>query len=374
MEMNNIQAVVPRQAEGEFTVPGLPRDEESLPDAFAPFIRNCWYVVAESRKLGRELHAIRVVGEPLVLYRTEAGEVVVLDDRCAHRRYPLSKSKLVGDTVQCGYHGFTYEKTGRCVWAPTSVVPNFGVRRYPSVEVGPWVWAWMGDPAKADPAKVPYPPLDPNENWRHVEGYKHNYGNYMLLIENLLDLSHLHFLHGEDVADIAQSTSTSKRLTDIVNGVGYTKETPVVPAKMLGAFVGYDPTKLVRLVTTSRQVGPSINYGTEDRFPLNGDQDPIFPMRFFIAHAITPETMTTTHQFFQGAFNREFVGDIDLFRQTGEDIVFEQDSQAMALMQEIIETDKRTGTVEFGIAGDRYGVAMRGILRKMKQEELGASP
>ena len=96
-------------------VAGLPVDDtgDALPSAFAPFVRNAWYVVAESRAIGRELSHIRLLGEPLVMYRTEAGEAVVLDDRCAHRRFPLSKSKLVGDTIQCGYHGFTYEKSVR---------------------------------------------------------------------------------------------------------------------------------------------------------------------------------------------------------------------------------------------------------------------
>jgi vanillate O-demethylase monooxygenase subunit len=356
-----------------FAIPGPARDDDEIPDAFAPLIRNCWYVVAESKKIGRELQAIRVLGEPLVLYRTEAGEAVALDDRCAHRRFPLSKSMLIGDRVQCGYHGFTYEPTGRCVWTPGNITPKFGVRRYPTVENGPWVWAWMGDPEKADPATIPYPLLDPHETWRHVEGYKLNAGNYMLLIENLLDLSHLHFLHGHDVADVAEANSASKPLSDVVNGVGYVKETPITEAKQMAAFVGSDPSKLVRLTTIARQVGPSINYASQDRCALEGDEDPLLPIRFSIIHAITPETMNTTHQFFQASFNREVVLGLDTFRTISEDVVFQQDSEALAHMQRAIESDRRTGRVEFGMAGDRYGVAMRGILRKLKQQELPAA-
>ena len=72
------------------------------------FARNQWYVAAYGREVGRELLARTVLGEPLVLYRTEAGEAVVLADRCVHRRYPLSQSRLDGDTIVCGYHGFTF--------------------------------------------------------------------------------------------------------------------------------------------------------------------------------------------------------------------------------------------------------------------------
>jgi phenylpropionate dioxygenase-like ring-hydroxylating dioxygenase large terminal subunit len=370
--MNASTKVGPHQSQNDFSVPGPVRDGDELPGALAPLVRNAWYVVAESKDVGRELRGIRALGEPLVLFRTEAGEPIVLDDRCAHRRFPLSKSKLVGDRIQCGYHGFTYEPSGRCVWAPTNIKPNFGVRRYPCIEIGPWVWAWMGDPDKADPAAVPYPQLDRNEMWRTIEGYKLNPGNYMLLIENLLDLAHLHFLHGGDVSDIAQANTPSNRLPNIANGVGYTKETPLAEAKLFASLTGGDPAKKVRVVTADMQLGPSLNYGYEDRYALDGQEDPLYPLRFHIIHGITPEGMNTTHQFFQVFFNRELLGGMESFRDFSEDVVLQQDCEAIACIQSAIESDRRTGTVELNIASDRYGIAMRGILRKLKQEELGA--
>lgn len=79
------------------------------------FARNQWYVAAHSHEVGRELLGRTVLGEPLVLYRTEEdGSPVVLHDRCVHRRYPLSEAptRLDGDRIVCGYHGFTYDTTG----------------------------------------------------------------------------------------------------------------------------------------------------------------------------------------------------------------------------------------------------------------------
>lgn len=360
-------------ARENFLIPGLPADENDFPAAFGPFVRNCWYVIAKSKDVGRELKGIRALGEPLVYFRTEDGEPVVLDDRCAHRRFPLSKSKLVGDRIQCGYHGFTYEKSGRCVWAPTNVAPNFGVRRYSSVEAGPWLWVWMGDPQQADPAKVPYPSLDPHEEWRRTEGYKLNPGNYMLLIENLLDLSHFPFLHGQELADLEQANSGLEALTGITNGVGYRKETPSVRGNVFAGVMGGDPAKLIRLVTTAKQFGPSVNLGSEERFALDGDDDPLLPMRFFVIHAITPETMHSTHQFFQGNFNRDVVTGIENFRDHGENVVFHEDAEAIGYVQATVASDNRTGTVEFGLANDRFGIRMRKILRDLKAAELGAS-
>jgi len=359
-------------APSDFSVPGPVEDDDKLPDALAPMVRNAWYVVAESKKVGRDLRGVRVLGEPLVLYRTQAGEPIVLDDRCAHRRFPLSKSKLVGDSIQCGYHGFTYDHTGRCIWA-SNIKPNFGVRRYPCAEVGPWLWAWMGDPQKADPATVPYPKLDPKEPWRAIEGYKLNPGNYMLLIENLFDVSHLHFLHGGDVSDVAQANTPSKKLADITNGVGYIKETPLAEANLFASLTGGDPKKKVRVIGSGMQFGPSIHYGYEDRYALEGDDDPLYPLRFHIIHGVTPEDINSTHQFFQVFFNRELLGDgMEGFRDFSENVVLQQDCEAIAYLQAAIDADRRTCTVELNIASDRYGIAMRGILRELKQEELAA--
>lgn len=357
------------ESKGKPLIPGLPLDLADIPDANAPFIRNAWYVIAESKNVGKELKSIRVLDEPLVMYRTEDGEAVVLDDRCAHRRFALSKSKLINDQIQCGYHGFTFEKSGRCVWAPTNVKPNFGVRRYPCTEVGPWLWVWMGDPDKAESEPIHYPSQDTYEGWHQIEGYKFNPANYLLLIENLLDLTHLHFLHGDGVADESQANTPMKTISGITNGVGYIKDTPSAEAKLFASLTGNDPTKKVRVVTGAKQFGPSLNCAFEERFAPEGDNDPLYPILFHIVHAITPETMGTTHQFFQCSINRTLLIGMEKFCEMLENVVFQQDCDAMEDIQATIESDRRTGIVEFGIAGDRFGMAMRKILRDMHRKE-----
>ena len=85
-----------------------------------------------------------ILDYPVVLYRKEDGGIVALDDRCPHRWAPLSKGWLEGDTIVCGYHGFRYGPTGRCVRVPTqsSVPAKALVRSYPILERGPLVWIW----------------------------------------------------------------------------------------------------------------------------------------------------------------------------------------------------------------------------------------
>jgi vanillate O-demethylase monooxygenase subunit len=128
-----------------------------MPHATA-FARNQWYVVAYAREVGRELLGRTVLGEPLVLCRTEEdGRPVALHDRCVHRRYPLSAGGLDGDRIVCGYHGFTYDTTGACVYVPGQKrIPRTArVTSYPVVEQDALVWVWIGDPALADPGTIP---------------------------------------------------------------------------------------------------------------------------------------------------------------------------------------------------------------------------
>lgn len=124
------------------------------------FARNQWYVAAYSQEVGRELLGRTILGETLVLYRTEEdGTPVVLHDRCVHRRYPLSEAptRLDGDRIVCGYHGFTYDTTGACVYVPGQKrVPRTArVASYPVVEQDSLIWVWIGDPALADPQTIP---------------------------------------------------------------------------------------------------------------------------------------------------------------------------------------------------------------------------
>ena len=114
------------------------------------------------------------MNEPVVFYRTEDGTPVALEDRCPHRRLPLSMGKLVGDDVlQCHYHGLRFDRTGACVRVPgQDMIPATArVKTYPVVERYKWLWIWMGDPALADPAKIPDYHWFDDPNWGAKSDY-----------------------------------------------------------------------------------------------------------------------------------------------------------------------------------------------------------
>jgi vanillate O-demethylase monooxygenase subunit len=164
------------------------------------YVRNGWYAAGWSGDFGAALLARTFLDEPVVLYRTSDGEPVALADRCAHRAYPLSLGTRIGDNLRCGYHGFTYDGRGRCVAIPSQdhVPPAYGVRRYPTLERGGIVWIWMGEPNSADPALLPdLYELGLTDSRFHIDiGGVNTWRNrYQLINENLLDLSHIEFLH-----------------------------------------------------------------------------------------------------------------------------------------------------------------------------------
>jgi vanillate O-demethylase monooxygenase subunit len=162
------------------------------------FLKNAWYVAATDHEVGRHLHAVRMLGEDIVLYRKQDGSVAALEDACPHRKLPLSMGRLLDDTVECGYHGLTFDCSGLCVRAPglAHAPQRAVVRSYPAVERYGLVWVWMGDPAQADPATIIDVAHWGDPAWGVNRGDAMTvHCNYLYLTDNLLDPSHVSWVH-----------------------------------------------------------------------------------------------------------------------------------------------------------------------------------
>lgn len=161
--------------------------------------RNAWYVAGWSKDFGRSLRAETFLGESIVFYRKQDGTPVALENACPHRKLPLSKGNLKGDAIECGYHGLTFNGTGTCVAAPTqkdSIPPRALVRSYPLLDRYRLLWIWMGGPEHADPDLVF--PIENFEDptWGYTDGGVLDIEcNYLWLVDNLLDPSHVAWVH-----------------------------------------------------------------------------------------------------------------------------------------------------------------------------------
>lgn len=163
------------------------------------FLKNCWYVAAWSKHIGRELQAETFLGENIVMYRQEDGTPVALENACPHRKLPLSDGNLKGDRVECGYHGLTFDCTGSCVAAPTqadSIPRRAVVKSYPVVDRYRFTWIWMGDPELANSDDIFEIENFDNPSWGLTDGGVMDIDcNFIWICDNLLDPSHVAWVH-----------------------------------------------------------------------------------------------------------------------------------------------------------------------------------
>jgi phenylpropionate dioxygenase-like ring-hydroxylating dioxygenase large terminal subunit len=186
------------------------------------FLQDCWYVAAFAAELvaGQPL-ARRICNKPVVIYRTAAGAPVALEDRCIHRGMPLSLGATCdGDNIRCPYHGFVYGPTGSCVAIPSQkiVPPGAAIRSYPIIEKDAIIWVWVGNPARADPALIVDHSYHVDPTWDFAVTKFEVAASYDLIIDNLLDLTHVAFVHKAvlqaDVATQLNVNAPVRRLGD----------------------------------------------------------------------------------------------------------------------------------------------------------------
>ena len=162
------------------------------------YLRNTWYVAAWDSEIDRNPRQIKVLGEKIVVYRTEAGNPVALIDACPHRKLPLSKGRIIGDHIECGYHGLTFDCSGSCVRVPGQEhIPSAtNIHSYPVESRYGLVWIWMGDPALADTDQIFKIEQFDNPEWGINKGAAMAFPcHYLYVTDNLLDPSHVAWVH-----------------------------------------------------------------------------------------------------------------------------------------------------------------------------------
>ena len=187
------------------------------------WVRNAWYVAAWTHELeaGR-IHARTIINQPLALYRTGDGTIVAFEDRCCHRFAPLTMGRLEGDDLRCMYHGLKFAPDGRCIEIPGQprIPQSAAVRRFPTAVVGSWVWVWMGETAAADSATIPPSVALDDPAYRLRSGQIDYAAHYLLIDDNLLDLSHLSFVHENTLGlDMPQWADSRPRVEPLARGL-----------------------------------------------------------------------------------------------------------------------------------------------------------
>ena len=334
------------------------------------FLRNQWYVAAQSNEIEAKPFARRIVGEPLVLFRGSDGGVAALEDRCPHRKAPLSAGEVLGDEIQCGYHGARFRGDGSCTMFPSQPSGpgrGFVARSYAVVERHALVFVWMGEAASSDPALLPDWSANTAPGWKAVHGYRHIRGHYQLVLDNLLDLTHLPFVHKATLAQPGMAEAPTK--VEVRGNEVHT----------LRVMRGVDPAPIHRVVRkfegkvdrwqTSDFRAPGyvdITLGLQPAAPGELRMDDVSHR---VINSLTPETSASTHYFW--SLTRRFaVEDEEVSRQFREmtGAAFEEDAALIEAQQRSIDADT-SGRPMASFREDQAGAAARRILARLLEEE-----
>ena len=336
------------------------------------WLRNCWQVIAFGNEIGRTPLARTVCGDEIVLFRTAAGEAIALADRCPHRLAPLSLGRLVGDELQCGYHGLCFDRDGQCVHVPGQdhVPARARVRKYPLVERYTFAWVWLGEPGLADPAHVPDFHWMEDPAWRTVPGYHHFGANYQLVNDNLLDLSHESFVHEETIGNesVAESPAslTLEGNTVRVHRDMLNIEAPPFYQRTTG-FTG----RINRWHTNN--FTPHGFHVIENGSMPASTRDKAQALERKVLNLITPETMTSSH-YFWGIARQFRIDESALDEVIREGIVrtFDQDKVVLEAQQRALGPDPDSVTFPVSIRVDAGPIQGRKVLAGMIAREAAA--
>jgi vanillate O-demethylase monooxygenase subunit len=344
------------------------------------FVRNAWYVAAWADEVGEQLLARRICNEPIVLFRDKSGKVAALEDRCCHRAAPLHCGQVVQQGLQCGYHGMIFDGTGQCVNIPWQdrIPARARVRSYPVVERDALIWIWMGTPDKPDVTRiVDFPYHNDPSNWPHKHYTIHLKANYLLMVDNLMDLTHLAYVHAKtNGGDPSGQAKAKLEVSHTDDGLMFVRSMPdsIAPptyVKAVGFKGRIDRRQELRYIapgivvqwSTAVDAGRSAD---ETRTQAGG-----FSIRLF--HGLTPETENTCIYFWSVAIGfrqnepaalEQFAGEVcDIFRED-KDIV---EAQQLRLD----ETDE---TRLLNLASDSVRMQMRRTLERVAGDARVASP
>lgn len=338
--------------------------------------RDAWYVAAWDYEVTRTPLARTVAGRPLALYRTQDGTPVALADACWHRLAPLSMGKVIGDDLQCPYHGIRYNPAGRCTAMPAqeTINPSATVASFPLVDRYRYVWVWVGDPALADPDTIPDMSQMTDPDWAGDGELIHAECNYQLVLDNLMDLTHEEFVHSSSIGqeELSESefvTSHTDNTVTVERWMLDIEPPPFWLKNMRDKFPGFsgkvdrwqiihfEAPATIRIDVGVARAGTGAPSGDRSQ-GVNG----------FVMNTITPETDRTCHYFW--SFQRNYRLDSQLITtqlRNGVHGVFGEDERMLQAQQDAIDANPDYEFYSLNI--DTGGMWVRRILERMLERE-----
>jgi phenylpropionate dioxygenase-like ring-hydroxylating dioxygenase large terminal subunit len=353
------------------------------------YISNTWYIAAEPPELGERPLARTLLGKPVVLFRTQSGRIVALDDRCPHRFAPLSLGRVIGENLRCGYHGAEFDCHGACVAVPgqSIVPPKAKITSYPVVQKHGYIWIWLGNPQGAeDQSTIPdflyrsdHPGWD--GGYGHFESIR---ANFNLINDNLFDITHAEYVHPESFGgEEMRIYRNAKPGTEYVDGQmtwSATERGIVFRMRSLNMQSGGPFYRWMVATSQGRESFPD---------PIDLDMEVSWAAPSFTSfllnarpagqpreagaevcnmHAITPETESSSHYFYRSVKN---YGDSSLAASfvAGVKAIFDQDKPLLEAQQGRVGAVDLFAQQPVSFGGDMLQQRARKINRTLLERE-----
>lgn len=348
----------------------------------SPFVLNAWYAIGWETDIGRSLKAFTVCGLPLIAYRRFDRTIAVVADACWHRGLPLSLGKLIGDEVECAYHGLRFGAEGRCTFVPgQDVVPASAcVRTFPVAERHRLVWVWPGSAELADPALIPDLHWSDDAAWS-CEGNSIEIAcDYRLLLDNLMDLTHETYVHGSSIGhsaipdapfDIAHDDA-GVTLTRWMSGVTAPPflEMQLRLAQGVPAGIAVDRWQIIRF-SAPATVEIDVGVAPTGTGAPQGDRSHGISGR--VLNAVTPKTETSCYYHFGFARNYHLDSrELDEEIKAGVTRIFGEDKVILEAQQQSLARDPDLRLRDLKIDGGSVR-ARRLVDQKLTMEREGSA-
>jgi phenylpropionate dioxygenase-like ring-hydroxylating dioxygenase large terminal subunit len=350
------------------------------------FLENAWYVAAWSDEVKRTPLARILLDQPIVFYRKEDGAAVAMQDRCPHRFVPLSGGKIQGDEIMCPYHGLTFNEDGHCTHLRAQALSSeqFCLRSYPVLDRYGCIWIWMGEAALADPGLIPhFGFFDAPTHVIAGRGLTHIKANYTLELDNLLDLSHLDFVHPTTLSngEITGGEYKVYQKGDTVHSDWWVPNSPAPHQFAALMPLHKDPQwdkaradNIVDFWLDMRWDAPGTFYLDVGVAPAGTNRSS--PIDMVQAHFVTPETEATTHYFWVYTNtalgqSREFM---DGFLAVAKKAFNEEDKPMLEVQQRAMAGTDFWAEEPMILAEDAGAIRARRVLDKLIRAENARQP
>lgn len=327
-----------------------------------------WYVAATSDELDRSpLVARRVLDVPLVLYRLTDGTVTVLEDRDAHRPYPLSLGRLDGDRIVSSYSGFAYDPDGTCVHVPTQPEVPYGarVRAFPAREIDGLVWVWLAEPGLADLRHPPRAHWLIDESWTTFGDEWTTNADYLLLHENFADITHVAVVHPELAPPVLSAGPVPLLEVEVSEtSVSFHRDyPPATLAPWHATLLGVEADAEFAQREQGRFASPGL---WVDSWDVHGGL-PEGDATFWFTHAVTPVDAVSTRHVWRVSRNfahgeQVSASLLPMFRD-----YYQRVRQILETMQQVLDTDGVRD--EVNVSADAAALQIRRIVGRMLAEE-----